>query len=305
MKSVSTMSSSEKIREAIALSKKYLPATMAGQIDALLSPVNIGITVGTITIWAGSHFFGVGEVVDVGLLLVGAFFVGWSIEDVAKNLILFGKTALTARSEQDLDTAARAFASAVVTGGLTAVMALLLHRSATRLQATRGSAVRDVMRPKEPGLIDVGPNPKRAPSVTGDPKLGAGRGFTTPYGDVTYSTAGSATEQQLVRVHELVHQFLSPRLNILRTFRAGLRMSAYKRTAMLQYLEEALAETVAQLSAYGIVGLLDGLSFPVANGYVTLQTLACEGAEIGTILVGTQRFSVQFIATNPTSGGPP
>jgi len=76
-------------------------------------------------------------------------------------------------------------------------------------------------------------------------------------------------------------------------------MSGYMRSAILQHLEEALAESVAQLAAHGIIGLLRGVRFPIANGYVTLQQLVSEGAEIGTILVGTQRFSVQVVVTSP------
>ena len=62
-------SSKEKLIAAMERSKRYMPATFGAQIDALLSPVNIGIVVGTLTLWAGSHFFGVGEIVDVALLL--------------------------------------------------------------------------------------------------------------------------------------------------------------------------------------------------------------------------------------------
>jgi hypothetical protein len=76
-------------------------------------------------------------------------------------------------------------------------------------------------------------------------------------------------------------------------------MSSYMRSAILQYLEEALAESVAQLAAHGIIGLLQGIRFPIANGYITLQQLLSEGTEIGTILVGTQRFSVQIIVAPP------
>jgi hypothetical protein len=281
-----------------------MPVNIARQIDALLTPEALGIFVTTLTIWAGSHFFGVGEIVDVGLLLVGAFFVGWSITDVAENLLIFGDKTINAQRDEDIDIAARAFAAAVVTAGLTAVMALLLRRSATQLQATRGSSMSQVIRPRSPGLAQVGADSQagrfwRRPSVTGDASLPAGEGATTAFGDVTYSTAGTATEQQLARVHELVHSFLSPRLGVLRTFRARLAMSGYMRSAILQYLEEALAESVAQLAAHGVVGLLRGIRFPIANGYITLQQLVSEGAEIGTILVGTQRFSVQIVVASP------
>lgn len=297
-------SSQQRITEAIVRSKEFMPANVARQIETLLTPEALGILAATLAIWAGSHFFGVGEIVDVGLLLVGAFFVGWSITGVAEKLITFGKKSINARRDEDIDAAARAFADAVVTAGLTAVMALLLRRSATHLQATRGASVSQVIRPRSLGLAQVGTDSQagrlwRRPSVTGDASMPAGEGATNAFGDVTYSTAGASTEAQVARVHELVHSFLSPRLGVLRTFRARLAMSGYMRSAILQYFEEGLAESVAQLAAHGIVGLLRGIRFPIANGYVTLQQLASEGAEIGTILVGTQRFSVQVVVTSP------
>ncbi len=94
---VSVWSSADKVQAAIVRSKRYMPAALAVQVDTLLSPENLAIMTGTIVIWAGSHFFGVGEVVDVGLLLVGAFFIGWSIESVARDLIDFGTTAVRAQ----------------------------------------------------------------------------------------------------------------------------------------------------------------------------------------------------------------
>jgi hypothetical protein len=204
------------------------------------------------------------------------------------------------------DRAAKAFASALMTAGITAVMALLLRRSAKQLQATRGPTIADVVKPRSPGLAQVEPDTQagalwRKPTLTGDPTMPAGEGQTWWFGDAEYSTLGSATEQQLARIHEMVHSFLRPRLRFLRRFRARLNASAYTRSAILKYLEEALAETVAQVSVRGITGLLTGIKFPIANGYMTLQTLVCEGAEIGTIMLGAQRFSVQVVVGAPSS----
>jgi len=72
----------------------------------LLTPGTLAIFSGTLAVWAGSNFFGVGEIVDVGLLLVGAFFVGWSITDVARDLVTFADKAINARRDEDIDTAA-------------------------------------------------------------------------------------------------------------------------------------------------------------------------------------------------------
>jgi hypothetical protein len=188
-------------------------------------------------------------------------------------------------------------------------MAILLRRSAKQLQVVRGPTISEVARLRNPGLANVEADSQanalwRKPTVTGDASMRAGAGRTWWFGDAEYSTAGSATEQQLARIHEMVHSFLRPRLRYLRRFRARLNASAYTRSAILKYLEEGLAETVAQLSVRGIAGLLTGIKFPVANGYLTLQQLVCEGAEIGTIMLGSQRVSVQVVVGAPASPHP-
>jgi hypothetical protein len=298
---VGSWSTSAKIAAAVGRSKIFLPPQLAHEVDALLSSENLALAAGTLTLWAGSHLFGVGELVDVALLLMGAFTVGWSITQVLDQLLAFGGAAVHAKDDRDLDRAARAFAAAAVAAGITAIMAVLLRRSAESLRSTRGLSLREIAVPEQPGLVNVDPPPEAnglfsKSTVTGTRSLPAGEGNTTAFGDVTYSTAGSASERQLTRLHELVHSFLSPRFRLMRGFRARLAMSAYARSAIVRYLEEALAESFAQLRVNGVAGLLTGVRFPITNGYLSLQQLLCEGAEIGKILLGTQRFSIQYLA---------
>jgi hypothetical protein len=186
------------------------------------------------------------------------------------------------------------------------IMALLFHRTA---KAVKGRGGVGGVAEMKPGLAEVGPPPKVSGAqpfwakvkFVKDPALPAGEGATSAYGDITVSAKGSATDQALVRFHEMVHSFLSPKLTPLRQFRARLSMSAYLRSALLQFLEEAMAETYAQLRVNGITALPTGIKFPVVNGYVTITALANEGAAIGTIVVGTQQFVVTFIPAQPGS----
>jgi hypothetical protein len=306
---VASWTDAQKLGEAMKRSEKYMPASLAAQVDALVSPENLSIMAATIALWAGSHLFGVGEIVDVGLLLVGAFCIGWSIDDVMRDLWTFGTTAIRARSDDDLDRAGQAFARAVITAGITAVMAILLRRSAQEISVRGGSWV-DAGRPKNPGLEPVGSDPQagklwRTPTVTGDPTIPVEEGKTSAFGDVRYSTQGTATQQQIARIHELGHSWLSPRFRVLRRFRARVGMSAYVRSALMQYLEEAIVETNAQLQTYGLSGLWRGITFPIRYGYVKLEVtpigkaVVLEGVNLGTIAVGTQRFVVEFIQGKP------
>jgi hypothetical protein len=88
----------------------------------------------------------------------------------------------------------------------------------------------------------------------------------------------------------------------LREQRADFGMSGYQNSALLRYLEEALAETYAQLRVNGIKGLPAGVRFPIANGYVTLRAVATEasiGAAGVTLVIGGIVFVVDIEAARP------
>ena len=307
---ISTWSNADKITETIRRSKKHLGPALGQQVDALLSPENMTIMTATLVIWAGSHFFGVGEVVDVVLLLVGAALLGPAVVDVAENLIKFGQ-CINANTQEDLERGAKAFADAAIKGGIAVIMAILLRRGAKGLEASRAPGIASpswlqLAKPGGPkGLPTVGPDPSagklwsKLPAPVADPKMAAGSGKTAGFGETWYSAQGTATEQQLALLHELVHRFFSPRLGILRTLRTRLRWGSYSKSVVLRYLEEALAETYAQLRVNGFKGLLAAIRFPVEGGYMSLSELAAEGQAIGTIIVGSQRFSVSLV------NGPP
>jgi hypothetical protein len=93
-----------------------------------------------------------------------------------------------------------------------------------------------------------------------------------------------------------VHRFLTPKLRPFRTFRVQLQTSALWRSAFLQALWEATAETVAQLMVNGPKGLWRGLKFPVSNGYVTIGEFVREGASLGAIIIGGVHLEVHFVS---------
>ena len=84
------------------------------------------------------------------------------------------------------------------------------------------------------------------------------------------SSQGSATERLVVLLHERVHQFLAPKLYVLRHYRVGNRAGSYVRSSLWRYIEEALAETIGQLGANGFREAFGGIRFPVKNGYMYL-----------------------------------
>ena len=86
--------------------------------------------------------------------------------------------------------------------------------------------------------------------------------------------------------HEKVHQLLTPKLQIFREIQVYLRRSAYQRSYILRYLEEALAETVAMLRTQGLSreSIVQGLRFPIKKQYNISWALI--GTEARGILYG-------------------
>lgn len=62
----------------------------------------------------------------------------------------------------------------------------------------------------------------------------------------------------------------------MREIRVVPRYNSYIKSSIFRYLEEAIAETIAQVSVNGWREVITGLSFPVKNGYITLVEIRTE-----------------------------
>ena len=131
---------------------------------------------------------------------------------------------------------------------------------------------------------------------------GGNLGTTDAYGTISIARNQSLSEQRLTLFHELVHRYFSPRTGPLRRLRAELNMSAYSRSVLLRYLEEALAEGYGQLRVHGLAPALAAYRFPIQFGYVTVSELLTEGFALGTIVLGGTLFRVSIsrdVRVNP------
>ena len=285
--SISGMSNTDKIGAAMRRSLPFIPSDAKGMVNSLLQPQTLALIAGTLVVWAGSHAFGIGEIVDVILLGVGVVALGFAVFEGADELYNFTVGAIGARSEADLDSAGRHFARAVVLLGVSTLQAILM-RGQGRAVANRG-------RPQ----IQPRPYVGSAPAAGNQLRLsrptqitGGSLGETTAYGVITVARNQSLSEQRITLFHELVHRYFSPRLGPFRKIRAELNMSAYSKSALLRYLEEALAEGYGQLRVNGLVQALGAIKFPLQGGYVTVSQLAAEGLAIGTITLGGVQLRV-------------
>lgn len=233
----------------------------SGAIALAIFPLpKISLAGGFFVAWLASHAVGIGFVLDAILLGAGALAIGLAVFSGIDELIQFGTVAIGARSNQDMDRAATHFATAVSILGVQAVVALLLRRAP---QTFRGGRPWVGSPPANPGFV-------LRPGLRGVKSMAAGKGETSWWGEITISRLGTSTDRQLAALHESVHRALTPRLNILRNLRVDWRAASYSRSSLYRYLEEAMAESFAQVSVNGVRDLFTGIVFPVRGGYVML-----------------------------------
>jgi len=139
---VSVWSTGEKVQASVERALPLLPGDVAQELRMMLTPQAIGIMAVVLLLWGAAHLVAVGQVVDLLLLVTGGLLLGAAAWDVAENLIAFARRSTGARSEADLDAAARHFAAAVAKGGVQAVLAVLMWRGVrgTRPQVGRPAA---------------------------------------------------------------------------------------------------------------------------------------------------------------------
>jgi hypothetical protein len=254
----------DKVGSAIRRSFSRMPGETAAKLASLLDPTALAVLAGTLLLWAGSHAVGIGEAIDLLMIVTGFVFIGWDAINAVKHLFEFARRSATAETDGDLDAAGEHLAQAVAIIGVDVVLAFLTHRA---VKAWKG---------------------RYKPTTVGDPTLQPGAGVTTWEGDITYSTAGTDVDRALVLYHEQVHQFLTPKLQAFRGYRIDLRATGYAKSQLLRYLEEALAESYAQLRVNGVKGLPAGMRFPIDNAHyqVTISGILREGAIVGGIYLG-------------------
>lgn len=279
MDRTASLSASDKVGEAIRRSLPHLPGEARQIVQAMLEPATLAIIGASVVAWAASHLIGVGEFVDIILLAVGVVALGFSVFEGARELLAFATTATGARSGVELERAGRHFAQAVTILGISTVQAVLLRGGA---RAVRARGV-----PRYRRMEPVGRPPASGNRLqVSRPAILNSLGVTDEYGAIQVSRDQSLNEQRLTLLHELVHRYFSPRTGPFRRFRASLNMTGYTRSALLRYVEEALAEGYAQLRINGLAQAVRQWRFPLEYGYVTVSQVAGEGQAIGIVALG-------------------
>ncbi len=303
----------QKLDSVIRRTALLLPEEVGRQLLGLLEPRSLAIMVAVLIMWIGGHFFVASEIVDVGLLLFGTLFLGFAAFQAGGLLANFAIKCFDGRTEKDLDESAQNLADAIALIGIQVVMALLLAKAPNVFREPKMNM--NQLEPSVPLTMEtVGEPPTTPGKLFYEPKLteklsdfphGPSGGSTDRWGDITLLVTKNIKDVNAVKVHELVHRFLIPKLQIfpkLRQFSAVLKNQGYLRSNILRYLEEALAETFAQLKVNGINwrNFMAGVRFPVGMAgescYVTNAAMAteAEGILIRSITVGGMIFNVYY-----------
>ncbi|MGK3126860.1 hypothetical protein ACCY16_22360 [Candidatus Pantoea formicae] len=300
-------------RLELVLSKAaaLLPLESGQQILAMMTPQAMATMAAIVVAWASAHFFGIGEIADVILLIVGWVAVGGVALEAGKKLYDFAIQTNNARNEADLDVAAKNLADAITLIGVDAVLAILIKKKPgdTFKIPFRGKSMprysRDIGKrmslPRNGGW-------RYTPKIKITKHKDVIQGATKPWGDAVvgrnyYPGAMSKEEAHMKMLttlyHEQVHIFIAPKFYLLRELRVFMRQSAYNKSFILRYLEEAFAETIGLLRARGMHReyIVEGFKFPLGNNYeITFSYLRNEAAGIllGPVVVGGLVYRVWY-----------
>jgi hypothetical protein len=97
------------------------------QLAAIINPTSLAIVAGVLVAWVVSHLIGIGEIVDIIILVVGVFAIGFAVFTGLDHLYSFAKGAYYATSENDLEVASKHLAEAITILGIQAVLAVLFR----------------------------------------------------------------------------------------------------------------------------------------------------------------------------------
>jgi hypothetical protein len=170
---VRQMSLEDRFMEVIKRLPKFLPAAAGAEIQALFSKGALAMLIGTLVVWAGAHYVGVGEAIDVLLVAVGFAFLGLQIFDVAKYLVKCIMLTIDAKTEADLDAASELLAKVIAIIGITALLTLITKTAGKKFARTAGKEATTAEKaatgkPKPKAKAE--PEPAVKPKVEATPK---------------------------------------------------------------------------------------------------------------------------------------
>lgn len=281
---ISQWTTVQKLDSVIRRAALLLPEDVGKQLLMLVEPWALALMAIVLLAWVIGHFFGISEIGDV-LLILGGLALGAAAYQAGGHLYSFAVKCVDGKTNKDLDESAHHLSEAIALVGVQLVMALLLAKAPKVFQDRAGINLNQLPKVKRPmGEWFYKPKIRPADSFSNPYTLGK----TTIYGDIEYLSRLTGELKAETILHERVHSLLTPKLYPLRNLRVVMTINGYAKSFILRYLEEAIAETVAQVGTYGLKNVLVGIKFPIRENYVTLTQIGTEatGIFLGPVNVG-------------------
>ena len=129
---VSQLDAANKLAFAAKLSVAFLPATLAREVLAIFTPATVASMAAIFAVYMAAHATGVGQAIDIGMLIAGGVFFGMDAFTIFTDIAGFAN-AVNAQNEDDLEIAGQHLASAVAKVGVDALMTLLTSKIAKKI----------------------------------------------------------------------------------------------------------------------------------------------------------------------------
>jgi hypothetical protein len=133
---VEAMTLQQRFAETLSRVPNYLTGEVKQQFAALLEPESLAFISAGLALWAVGHFFGPSEILDAALIIfagIGIVFVGKLAIDAVGNIFSAIKIVSAAKTESDLDEAAKDIADFVAAVGVAALIAFVTHAVSKRV----------------------------------------------------------------------------------------------------------------------------------------------------------------------------
>ena len=286
-----------KAEEAIRRSFKLLPAETVKVLEAMLTPEALAVMGAVTAVFAASHFIGVGEIADLILLGVGTILAGnrgWQALDELQSFVHEADAAVV---EEGPRKPARSISPRPPRCWACNSSRPSCSKRAKTFKKSQGIEEQVGSRKHaQDSRQSVLPKPlagtvEQAGGGRRDVDLGRHLVFDQGKHRRTEAGENSRTDPFLVDAQVTVPAQL----------RVELGINSYKKSYILRYLEEAIAETVAQVAVNK--NFITGIKFPVKKGYVTIVELAEEAAGIlmGTVNIAGQACTAKFSGSGAAS----
>jgi hypothetical protein len=167
----------KRLEETFKQTLPKLAPEARSQLQALIDPTSLAIIGGVLVAWIVSHAFGIGEIVDIIILIIGIAAIGFAVFNGLDYLYDFASGVYGAKMLQDIEKAADDLAKAIGILGVQAVLAILF-RGAKIPRTGKGDRIRPGTAPKTPGI-------RYKPTIKKSPALPAGEGSTSFWGNIT------------------------------------------------------------------------------------------------------------------------